>query len=214
MTRIDDPLRERLHRAVSWDDDRDWRDVRRRARRQRAPAVLAAALVLVVVVAGPAFAFRHQIADWWSSASPETNHFVDAFAECGRGAFTLTFDPESGATVQRQGQTLAGASFRDRQISCDATIHLRKGTPDELNVYHGVLDRSSGNGTSVTCSTDTPLEIEVHPVWFENEIVGSGLTVAEAGTRTDIAGVLMKRGETGRNWSRVYWSSDVCSTSP
>src|SRR5204862_3839500 len=92
MTRTDDPLRERLHRAALWDDDRDWRDVRRRARRQRAPAVLAAALVLVVVVAAPAFAFRHQIADWRRSASPESTHFVDAFVECGRGTFTLTFD--------------------------------------------------------------------------------------------------------------------------
>lgn len=214
MTHIDDPLRQRLRRAALWDDDRDWRDVRRRARRQRAPAVLAAALVLVVVVAAPAFAFRHRIADWWSSASPETNHFVDAFAECGRGAFTLTFDPEGGATVQQQGQTLASASFRDRQISCDAKIHLREGTPDELNVYRDVLDRNSGKATSVTCSTDTPLEVEVHPVWYENEILGSGLTVAEAETRTDIAGVLIKRDETGRNWSRVYWRSEVCSTSP
>jgi hypothetical protein len=214
MTRMDDPLRERLHRAALWDDDRDWRDVRRRARRQRAPAVLAAALVLVIVVATPAFAFRHQIAGWWSSASPETNHFVDAFAECGRGAFTLTFDPESGATVEQRGQTLASASFRDRQISCDATIQLREGTPDELNVYRDVLDRSSGKAASVTCATDTPLEVEVHPVWFENEIVGSGLVVAEHGTRTDIAGALIKRDEGGRNWSRVYWRSDVCSTSP
>jgi hypothetical protein len=106
---------------------------------------------------------------------------------------------------------LATASFRDRQITCDAPTQVRKGTRDELNVYRGALDSSSAKPSTITCSTEAPLEIEIHPIWYQNEILGSGLTVAERGTRTNIAGVVVKRDEIGRNWSRAYWTSHVCS---
>lgn len=207
----DDLLDERIRSAVPRYDDSNWRDVRRRARRQAAPAALAAAGIVTVLLAAPAFAFRHQIADLWASAEPEKNLYVRAFADCGQGTFTVEFDPTRGATVRQDGQTLARASLTERQIECDAPIRRFKGTPDE-SPYHGEPDGVSHDATKVTCATDAALEVAVNPVWYGSEIVGSNLLVAERGTKRLIATAGFKRDPTdGRTYSQAYWDTSVCS---
>ena len=52
MTETVDPLRTRLHAAARWDDDSDWRGVRRVARHRAAPVALAL-VVAVAPVASP-----------------------------------------------------------------------------------------------------------------------------------------------------------------
>jgi hypothetical protein len=206
----DELLDERIRSTVPRYDDSDWGDVRRRARRKAAPAALAAVGIMTVLLAAPAFALRHQIADLWASAEPEKNLYVRAFADCGQGTFTLEFDPERGAVVRQAGQTLARASVTDRQIECDAPIQRFKGTPAE-SPYHGEPDGISHAATKVTCVTDVELEVAVNPVWFGSEIVGSNLLVAERGTKRLIATAGFKRGPDGRNYSQTYWDTRICS---
>lgn len=217
MTYTDDLVDERIRAAVPRDDDSNWRDVRRRARRKQAPAALAAGAIVAALLAAPAFAFRDQIADWWGTSSPERGEFVKAVAECGQGNFTLSFHPEGGAVVRQGEQTLARASLTEREIECDAPIRLVKSTPAE-SPYHGALDGRSYGATRVRCVTNVPLEIMVNPVWYEDEttgswrVIGSSLLVAERETKRSIASAVFKRGPTdGRNWSRTYWNPAVCS---
>jgi hypothetical protein len=207
----DELLDERIRSAVPRYDDSDWRDVRSRARRKAAPAVLAVAGIVTVLLAAPAFAFRHQIADLWASAEPERNLYVRAFADCGEGTFMLAFDPEGGARVLHEGQTLARASLTDRQIECDAPIRHFKGTPDE-NPWHGELEGKSSAATTVICETDVELQVAVNPVWYRSEIVGSNMLVADRKTRRLIASAGFKRDPTDdRAYSETFWDPRVCS---
>jgi hypothetical protein len=207
----DELLDERIRSAVPRQGDSDWRDVRRRARRKAAPAILAAAAIVTVLLAAPAFALRHQIADLWASAEPEKNLYVTAVADCGHGTFTLEFDPDRDAIVLQDGQMLAHASLNDRQIDCDAPIHELKATPDE-SPWHGDLEGTSSVATTVTCQTDVDLQIGVNPVWFGDEIVGSSLLVADRYTKRLIASAGFKRDPTtDTRYSDTYWDTKVCS---
>jgi hypothetical protein len=207
----DELLDERIRSAVPRHDDSDWSDVRRRARRKAAPAALAVAAIITVLLAAPAFALRHQISDLWASAEPERNLYVTAVADCGQGTFTLEFDPESGATVLQDGQTLAHASLSDRQIDCQAPIRQLKGTPDE-SPWHGDLDGTTSAATTLTCQTGFDLQVGVNPVWFGNEIVGSSLLVADRETQRLIASAGFKRDPTtDTRYSDTYWDTRVCS---
>jgi hypothetical protein len=173
--------------------------------------VVAVALVAAVVVAGTALAFRHRDAD--PVASPESNRYVWETADCGRGTFTMEFDPAHGAAVSQGGQTLATASLTDRRITCSAPIQQHKTTPDE-SPFTGDLDRRSYKATTFTCSTDAALEIVVNPIWEGSEIVGSTLLVVERDAKTSIASAIFKRDpRDGHNWSRTYWDADLCTPS-
>jgi hypothetical protein len=212
MNTTDDLLDERVRLAVPRHDDSDWRDVRRRARTQRAPIALAAAAILAILIAGPAFALRHQIEDLWTSAEPAKNLYVLAYADCGQGPFTLEFDPAGGAVVRQGGETLATASVTDRRIECDARIHTVKGTPDEDPYQGGGPWRASYVATTVSCESDAALQVAVNPIWDEHgKIVGSSLLVAERATRDVIASAVVKEPEptASPGTARTYYA-DVC----
>jgi hypothetical protein len=213
MTMTDELLDERIRSAVPDYDDSDWRDVRRRAIRKRFPAALAVGAIIAVLVAGSAFALRHQIADLWSSAEPAKGLYVRAFANCGQGPFTLEFHPARGAVVRQGEDTLARASFTDRQIECNAPIHTFKGTPDE-SPYHGGLEARSYEATTVTCQTGAALQVAVNPIWDEHgNIVGSTMLVAERATRQTIASAALKEPDPTAypGTSRIYYAPDVCT---
>lgn len=210
MKYTDELLDERIRSAVPHYDDSNWGDVRRRARRKALPAAMAATLIVAVLLAAPAFALRHQIVDLWKQASPQTNQYVRAFAQCGQGTFSIEFDPARGAAAVQGGQTLATASLSDRQIECDAPIHPFKSTPDG-SPWQGELKGRSYEATTVTCETSAALEVAVNPIWNQyGQIVGSALLVAERSTRRTIASAVFERDET-RNWSRAYWMKSVCT---
>jgi hypothetical protein len=214
MSTTDDLLDERLRLAVPRHDDSDWRDVRRRARRKGAPTAVAAAAIVAILIAGPAFALRHQIEDLWSSAEPAKNLYVLAYADCGQGPFTLVFDPVDGAVVRQGGETLATASVADRRIECDAPIHTFKGTPDEDPYQGGGPWRASYEATTVTCETDAALQVAVNPIWERSEIVGSSLVVAERATRDVIASAVLKEPDptASPGTARTYFARGVCRT--
>jgi hypothetical protein len=210
----DELLDERIRAALPRDDDSDWRDVRRRARRKAAPAALALTAVVTALIAAPAFAFRHEIADLWATAEPDRNLYVRAFAPCGEGTFTLEFHPGRGAIVRRGGRTLARVSVSDRQIECDAPIQSSKGTPDENRRYHGELAGPQSEGVSITCLTDALLEVGVNPIWYGSDISGSAIVVAERQTKRAIASASFKRDPfSGRIWANAYWDATRCATS-
>jgi hypothetical protein len=209
MTTSNELLDERIRSAVPHFDDSDWRDVRRRARRKRAPTTVALAGAIAVLLAAPAFALRHQISDLWSSAEPAKNLYVRAFADCGTGPFTVEFHPTRGAVVRQSGDILARASVSDRRIECDATIHTLKGTPDELGGPEWQPKGPSYQATTLTCETSAPLRISVNPIWDESgTIVGSSMSVSERATGQPIASAVLKPPDpTARpGTSRVYWS--------
>lgn len=212
MTMTDALLDERIRSAAPRYDDSNWRDVRRRARRKRTPAVLAVGVAIAILVAGPAFALRHRIADLWASAEPAKGLYVRAYADCGEGQFTFEFDPVRGAVVRHDGETLAKASVTDRRIECNAPIHTLKGPPAE-DPYHGELEARSYAATTVTCQTHTALQVAVNPIWDEDgKIVGSTMLVAERATRQLIASAVTKEPEpTARpGTSRIYYASGIC----
>jgi hypothetical protein len=212
MTMTDDLLDERIRSAVPLYDDSNWRDVRRRATRKRAPAALAAGAIIAILVAGPAFALRHQIADLWASAEPERNLYVRAFADCGEGQFTVEFNPARGAVVRQGGDVLARASFTDRQIECNAPIRTFKGTPDE-SPYHGGLAARSYETTTVTCETGAALQVAVNPIWDEHDkIVGSTMLVVERATRQVIVSAVLKEPDptASPGTSRLNYASALC----
>jgi hypothetical protein len=212
MTMTDELLDERIRSVAPHYDDSNWRDVRRRARRKRAPAALAVGGIIAILVAGPAFALRHQIADLWTSAEPDRNLYVRAFADCGQGEFTMEFDPAGTAIVRQGSDVLARASSTDRQIECNAPIRTFKGTPDE-SPYHGGLERRSSKPTTVTCQTDAALQVAVNPIWDEHgKIVGSTMLVAERATRELIASAVLKEPDptASPGTSRVYYAPNVC----
>ena len=212
MTDTVDPLRVRLHAAARWEDDSDWHGVRRLARRRAAPVALAVVVAAAVVLAAPALAFRHQIAGWF--ASPETNHYPWASAACGQAPFSLRFDPSAGATVVAGGKTLATASLDDRQITCAGPIVQHTTTPDESPYTEAGIDRDRASATTVACTGDTPLEVEVNPIYEGDSIVGSSLLVAQRDTKAIIASAWFKRDPSdGRIWRKVYWSSKACRPS-
>jgi len=209
MTTSNELLDERIRSAGLHIDDSDWRDVRRRARRKRAPATLALAGAIMVLLAAPAFALRHQIADLWSSAEPAKNLYVRAFADCGDGPFTLEFHPTRGAVVRQSGDILARASLSDRRIECGATVHTLKGTPDELGGPEWQPKGPSYQATTLTCDLSGRLRVSVNPIWDESgTIVGSAISVSERATRQPIASAVLKPPDpTARpGTSRVYWS--------
>jgi hypothetical protein len=213
--RTDEFLDARIRSAVPRDDDSNWRDVRRRAMRKRLPAALAAASILAILVAGPAFALRDQIRDLWAGAEPAENLFVKAYADCGQGSFTLEFHPTRGAVVRQNGDVLASASLTDRRIECDARIHTLKGTPDELlEAFGGRRDwRPKGPSyepTALSCQTSAALRISVNPIW-QGTIVGSSIGVYERDTLQPIASASLQPPDPTA-WpgtARVYWS-DAC----
>lgn len=212
MTYTNESVDERIRSAVPHSNDSNWRDVRRRARRKRAPAALAAGLIIATLVVAPAVAFRSQLDDLWATAEPEKNLYVRAIAECGEGTFTLEMDPKTGGVVRQGGQTLARATMTEREIQCDGRIRGEKSTPDE-GIYTGT-DQRSYAATKLTCETDVPLVIVVNPIWYEDKraFSGSVLLVAERGTRRAFASAVLRSDpDTGRNWSAVHWDSDVCS---
>ena len=215
MTITDQLLDERIRSAVPRYDDSNWQDVRRRATRKRLPAALAVGAIIAILAAGPTFALRHQIADLWSSAVPAKNLYVRAFADCGQGPFTLEFHPSRGAVVRQDGNTLASASFTDRQIECDAPIQTLKGTPDENRGPDWRPNGPSYAATTVTCETSSPLQVSVNPIWDESgTIVGSAMSVLERATRKPIASAVLKEPDPTAipGTSRVYWSA-VCRRS-
>lgn len=211
----DELLDARIRSAVPHHDDSNWRDVRRRATRKLAPAALAVVAAIAILLAGPAFALRHQIEDLWTSAEPAKNLYVRAFADCGRGPFTLEFHPVGGAVVRQDGHILASASFTDRQIECDATIQTFKGTPDESRGPDWQPNGPSYQPTTVTCETSTDLQVSVNPIWDEHgAIVGSAMSVRERATKRLIASAVLQRPDPTAipGTARVYWS-DSCRTS-
>jgi hypothetical protein len=209
----DELLDQRIRAAVPRYDDSDWRSVRRRARRKAAPVAVAVAAIGTALIAAPAFAFRHQIAELWATAEPDHNLYVRAFARCGVGSFTLEFHPERGAVVLQGGETLARASVSDRQIDCDARIQSFKGTPDESR-YSGELAGPRSESVTIACRTDALLEVGVNPIWYRTTISGSALVVAERQTRRAIASASFKRDRVGgRLWANVYWDAERCSAS-
>lgn len=218
MTHSDELIDERIRAAVPRHDNPNWPDVRRRARRKSTPVAVAAILIVAILVAAPAFAFRSQLDDLWSTAEPEKGVFVQAVADCGVGPFTLEFDPERSAVVRQLGKPLAHASLTEREIDCRAPIRSLKVTPAE-SPWHGLLDSRSYGTATVSCAVEGPLRIVVNPIWLdvagESPIVGSTLLVAERHTSRSIASAVFKR-EPGdaRNWSRTYWDSRVCSAQP
>ncbi len=215
MTITDESLDARIRSAVSPHDDSNWRDVRRRATRKRVPAALAVGAVIAILVAGPAFALRHQIDDLWSSAEPAKNLYVRAFADCGQGSFTLEFHPVRGAVVRQDGDTLASASFTDRQIECDATVHTFKGTPDESRGPDWQPKGPSYEATTITCHTSAALQVSVNPIWDENGTIdGSAMSVEERATGKPIASAVLKEPDPTAypGTARVYWS-DICRRS-
>lgn len=212
MTITDELLDERIRSAVPRNADSNWRDVRRRATRKRAPAALAVGAIIAILVAGPAFALRHQIADLWASAEPTSNLYVRAFADCGQGPFTLEFNPALGAVVRQGRDTLARASVTDRQIECDAPIRTFKGTPDE-SPYRGEPGGRSYQATTITCQTDAALHVAVNPIWDEHgKIVRSTMLVADRATRQVIASTVLKEPDptASPGTSRINYASDVC----
>jgi hypothetical protein len=213
MTITDELLDERIRSSVPRLDASDWRDVRRRAIRKRVPAVLAVGVIIAILAAGPAFALRHQIADLWSSAEPAKNLYVRAFADCGRGSFTVEFDPIRGAVARQGADVLASASFTHRQIECDAPIQTFKGTPDEGRYPEGPPKAVSYEATTVRCQIGAALQVAVNPIWDEyRKIVGSTMLVAERATRQVIASAVMKKPDPGAHpgTSRIYYATDVC----
>jgi hypothetical protein len=215
MTITDELLDARIRSAVPSDDDSNWRDVRRRAGRRRAPAAVAVVAIVAILAAGPAFALRQQIADLWSSAEPAKNLYVRAFADCGQGPFMLEFHPKRGAVARQGGDTLASASFTDRQIECDATIHTFKGTPDESRGPDWQPEGQSYEATALTCQTSAALQVAVNPIWDERgKIVGSAMSVQERATRKPIASAVLKEPDPTAipGTSRVYWSA-ICRRS-
>lgn len=209
MTYTDDQIDERIRATASLNTDASWRDVRRRARRKQAPLAVAVGAMAAVVLATPALAFRHELADLWESAEPARNLYVRTFADCGEGNFTLEFDP-AGEAVARQGdETLARASETERTIECDASIQTSKGVRDS-SPYHGDLDKRSYSPVALECSVDVPFQVAVHPIWDGEVIRGSTMVVADRGTQRVFASAVFKRDAEGRNWSRTYWTSGVC----
>jgi hypothetical protein len=169
---------------------------------------------VTALIAAPAFAFRHQIADLWATAEPDRNLYVRAFAHCGEGSFTLEFHPERGAVVRQRAQTLARASVSDRQIDCDAPIHSFKGTPDESRRYHGELAGPRSDRVTFTCRTDALLEVGVNPIWYRSDITGSAIVVAERQSKRAIAAASFKRDPfTGRIWASASWDATRCAAS-
>lgn len=212
MTITDKVLDERIRSAVPQDADSNWRDVRRRATRKRVPAALAAGAIIAILVAGPAFALRQQIADLWVSAEPKSNLYVRAFADCGQGTFTVEFNPARGAVARQGGDTLARASVTDRQIECKAPVRTFKRTPDE-SPYRGELEERSYQATTITCQTDAALQVAVNPIWDEHgKIVGSTMLVAERATRQLIASTVLKEPDptASPGTSRINYAR-VCS---
>lgn len=209
----DELLDERIRAALPRYDDSDWRDVRRRARRKAAPAALALTAVVTALIAAPAFAFRHEIADLWATAEPDRNLYVRAFAQCGEGSFTLEFHPKRGAIVRQRGRTLARASVSDRQIECDAPIQSFKGTPDESR-YYGELAGPRSESVAISCRTDALLEVGVNPIWYRSDISGSAIVVAERQTKRAIASASFKRDPfTGSVWANAYRDATRCAAS-
>jgi hypothetical protein len=214
MTESSAPVRKRLEDAARWNDDSDWQEVRRLARRRSAPLALVVVMGAAVVIAAPAFALRHQISAW--IASPETNHYPWIDAHCGRAPFTLQFDP-SGETIVRAGnQKLARASVGDRAITCSGQVVGHLTTPDESPYRETNINRRRDGATAtvtVTCSGDLPLAVEVNPVYGDDSVTGSSLLVADPSTKEIIAGASYQRDpSTGHVWASVGWDSRLCSS--
>ena len=210
MTESSALVRDRLERAARWDDDSDWQEVRRLARRQSAPLVLAVVTAAAVVIAAPAFALRHQISAW--IASPETNHYPWIDAQCGRGPFALQFNPSGETTVRAGDQTLARASVGDRAITCSGQVVGHLTTPDESPYKETLVNRRRDRAATVTCSGDLRLAIQVNPVYEGDNVIGSALFVADANTKEILAGASYQRdSSTGHVWASVAWDSRVCS---
>jgi hypothetical protein len=212
MRYSDDLIDERIRSLAPREDESDWSDVRRRARRQAAPTVLMLGVVVAALLATPAVAFRGQLDDLWAQAEPEKGLYVRAIAECGFGTFTLTMDPAEGAVVEQDGETLARATTTEREIACAGPIRSVKSTPDEAR--YTATDRRSYAPTTVTCETTVPLEVGVNPIWDagEQRVNGSTIFVAERGTRRMFASAVLRNDpHTSRNWSAAHWDSSVCS---
>jgi hypothetical protein len=209
----DDSIDQRIRSLARDDDDSNWRDVRRRARRKAVPTA-AAVIIVAALLAAPAVAFRSHFDDLWATAEPEKNLYVRAIAECGDGSFTLKMDPDDGAVVEQDGETLARATMSVREILCAAPVRAVKSTPDEADYTD--TDRRSYAPTELACASNVPLAIGVNPIWFVEGAVarinGSTLLVAERGTKRLIASAVLRRDpHTGRNWSAIHWDSSVCS---
>jgi hypothetical protein len=216
MTYTDESLDGRIRSAAPHSDAANWADVRRRARRKRIPAALAVGVVAATLIAAPAVAFRSELDDLWAGAEPDKNLYVRAIAACGQGTFTLEMDPERGAVVRQDGQTLARATMTEREIECDVPIRAFKSIPDEFR--YSDVDQRSYASSKLTCETGAPLDIVVNPIWYhdvetgKNRTNGTTLLVAERGTRRTFASAVLRRDPyNGRNWSAVFWDSSVCS---
>lgn len=214
MRYSDDLIDERIRSLAPREDESDWSDVRRRARRKAAPTALMVGVVVAALLATPAVAFRNQLDDLWRQAEPDKNLYVRVIAECGEGAFKLEMDPRRGAVILQNGDTLARATLTEREIGCAGRIRHFKSTPDEAR-YSGT-DRRSSAPTTVTCKTNALLEIGLNPIWYEDgsgrRINGSTIFVAERGTRRLLASAVLRTDpHTGQNWSAAHWDSSICS---
>lgn len=213
----DELVDERIRSALRRDDDADWRDVRRRARRKLAPRALAVGASIALLLAAPAVAFSGQLDHLWAQAEPEKNLYVRAIAECGDGTFTLELDPKQGATVREDGRTLAQVTVSEREIACEGPIRPLKSTPEAAKYTPRHPTQQRDGAAELTCDTNVPLEVAVNPIWrvdsetSEATIAGSTLVVAERGTKRLLASAVVGHDPySGVKWSHAYWDSNVC----
>jgi hypothetical protein len=218
MTLRDELVDARIRALVDYSDNSNWADVRRRARRKWAPVVVPLALVVLALLAAPAVALRSHLDALWATAEPEKNLYVSATAECGEGTFTVEMDPDHGASVSQDGKALARITTTEREIDCNGPITSDKSSAAEpIGPPWTGLDRHRDfAATQLTCETDRPLEIEIHPIWSTDSkrpdgTIGSIFVVAERGTSHAFAlANLFTDPDDGKSWSKLWWDPSAC----
>jgi hypothetical protein len=133
-------------------------------------------------------------------------------ASCGRGTFTMNFNPEGAVVVRHAGKVLARGSVTVRDITCGSPIRRITRTADGYP-WQGELADVTYEATVVTCHTEVPLEIGVYPtIDARGAPTGSVLLVAHRTTKRIIASaVLLEPDPTASpGTSRVYTDPGTC----
>lgn len=135
-----------------------------------------------------------------------------AVANCGRGTFTMSFNPEGAVVVRQAGKVVARGSVTVREITCGSPIRTVIRAADGYP-WQGDLADVTYERTVVTCDTRVPLEIGVYPIDARGAPTGSVLLVAHRTTRRIIASaVLLEPDPTASpGTSRVYTDSATCT---
>jgi hypothetical protein len=187
-----------------------------------APVVLTAAGALVAVIASSRTSSdaRDETAvgeevtgDERPGVSLESELLTAAVASCGRGRFTMHFNPEGAVVVRHAGKVVARGSVTIRDITCGSPIRKVTRTADGYP-WHGDLADVMYEATVVTCDTEVPLEIGVYPtIDARGAPTGSVLLVAHRTTRRIIASaVLLEPDPTASpGTSRVYTDPATCT---